>query len=91
MRAVRGRVSTPVGLPKGPRGLLRTAKHRQKQQKVVVSLQLREEKSLLRGSEECFVWWTFLMMLCSGSTESTLQADTYGRRHHQKEEEEKLR
>ena len=31
------------------------------------------------------------MLLCRDSTESTLQAGTYGRRHHQKEEEEKLR
>ena len=31
------------------------------------------------------------MLWCHDSTESTLQAGTYGRRHHQKEEEEKLR
>ena len=58
----------------------------------MVSLQLREEKSLLRGSEEFFGGGLFLtMLLCRDSTESTLQAGTYGRRHHQKEEEEKLR
>ena len=31
------------------------------------------------------------MLLCRDSTESTPQAGAYGRRHHQKEEEEKLR
>ena len=31
------------------------------------------------------------MLLCRDSTESTLQAGTYGRRHHQKKEEEELR
>ena len=57
----------------------------------MVSLQLREEKSLLRGSEEFFGGLVLTMLLCRYSTESTLQAGTYGRRHHQKEEEEKLR
>ena len=59
----------------------------------MVSVQLREEKSLLRGSEDFSVVGLFLMVrkVCSGSTGSKLQAGTYGRLHGLTEGEEKLR
>ena len=59
----------------------------------MVSLQLREEKSLLRGSEDFSFGGLFHMVgkVCSGSTGSKLQAGTYGCLHGQMEGEEKLR
>ena len=57
----------------------------------MVSLRCAKRSLFCAGARSFFGGGLFLtMLLCRDSTESTLQAGTYGRRHHQKEEEEKL-
>ena len=59
----------------------------------MVSLRCAKRSLFCAGARSFSVVDVFLTMLllCRDSTESTLQAGTYGRRHHQKEEEEALR
>ena len=58
----------------------------------MVSLRCAKRSLFCAGAGSFSVVDVFLTMLLGrDSTESTLQAGTYGRRHHQKEEEEKLR
>ena len=49
------------------------------------------KRSLFCAGARMFGGLVLTMLLRNDSTELTLQAGTYGRRHHQKEEEEKLR